>query len=303
MTPNLRGILLMVGAMAGFAVEDALIKAASASVPAGQVIFMIVAAGLVAFGLWARAAGFALWQRGTFAGPVVGRTLAEMVGTFGIVTALSLASLSTVTAILQAAPIVVVAAAALFLHEAVGWRRWTAVVAGFAGVLLILRPGAAGFDPNALWAVLGVLGLTARDIFSRRIDPRLPTPVVAWWGYAAVAILGAWMTLRAGGPVWPGPVAWVQIAVASVVGLVSYWAIIEATRAGDVSIIAPFRYSRLLFGVGLGVAFFAETVDLLMGLGAALVIGSGLYALYRERLRKVEGAATASPPPLRETKA
>ncbi|MGQ0566053.1 MAG: DMT family transporter [Gemmobacter sp.] len=293
MTANLRGILLMVAAMAGFAVEDALIKAASAAVPAGQIILIIAVVGLGAFGLWARVAGIPLAQRAAFAAPVVGRTLAEIVACFGIVTALALTTLSTVTVIIQAAPIVVVAAAALLLGEQVGWRRWTAVGVGFAGVLLILRPGAAGFDPNALWAVLGVAGLAARDIFSRRIDPGLPTPVVAVWGYVGVILLGVAMTLQAGGPVWPDPAASLAIAGASLIGLVAYWAIIEATRAGDVAAIAPFRYSRLVFGVAIGVVFFAETLDRATLAGAALVIGSGLYTLYRERMRRVEGPATA----------
>lgn len=294
MTPNLRGILFMTAAMAGFAVEDALIKAASASVPAGQVILLIAVAGLVGFAVWARLAGHRLWQPSAFSVPVVGRTLAEMVGTYGIVTALSLAPLSTVTAIIQAAPIVVVAAAALLLREKVGWRRWTAVCTGFAGVLLILRPGSAGFDPNALWAVMGVAGLAARDICARRMDRSLPTPVVATWGYLGVLVLSVGMLVQDGGPVWPGMEAGLWIATAAAIGLVSYWAIIEATRAGDVSIIAPFRYSRLIFGVGLGVIIFGERLDAATLAGAALVIGSGLYTLYRERLRKVEGTATAA---------
>lgn len=294
MTPNLRGILFMTAAMAGFAVEDALIKAASATVPAGQVILLIAVAGLAGFALWARVAGHRLWQPAAFSVPVVGRTLAEMVGTYGIVTALSLAPLSTVTAIIQAAPIVVVAAAALLLGEQVGWRRWTAIFAGFAGVLMILRPGSAAFDPNALWAVMGVLGLAARDIFARRMDPGLPTPVVASWGYLGVLVLSVGMLAQDGGPVLPGLQAGLWIAAAAAIGLISYWAIIEATRAGDVSIIAPFRYSRLIFGVGLGVLAFGERLDGATLAGAALVIGSGLYTLYRERLRKVEGRAPAA---------
>jgi drug/metabolite transporter (DMT)-like permease len=293
----------MVASMAGFAVEDALIKAATATVPAGQVILVIALFGLAVFWLWAHLSGSSLWQRGAFAAPVVGRTLAEVVSSFGIVLALSLAALSTVTAIIQAAPIFVVAAAALILREQVGWRRWTAVGVGFVGMLLILRPGADGFDPNALWAVLGVLGLAARDICSRSIDPRLPTPIVACWGYLGVILLGTVMTVQAGGLVWPDAAAGWQIGAACVVGLVSYWAIIEATRAGDVSIIAPFRYSRLLFGVALGVIFFAEGLTATTIAGAVLVIGSGLYTLYRERLRKIQGAGIAAPPALRETQA
>lgn len=289
---NLRGIVLMVAAMALFAVEDALIKAAAATLPPGQVILVIALIGAAVFAARARAAGMALAPRGILAPPVIGRTLAEMTGTFGIVTALALVPLSTVTVIIQAAPILIVAAAALILREPVGWRRWLAVGVGFAGVLLILRPGTAAFEPAALWAVLGVAGLAARDIFSRRMDSALPTPVVAFWGNAAIVLLGLGMTAAAGGPVPPGAGAALATGAAALIGVVAYWAIIEATRAGDVSVIAPFRYSRLIFGVGIGVVAFGETLDALMLAGAALVLAAGLFTLWREhKLRRASAAA------------
>jgi drug/metabolite transporter (DMT)-like permease len=179
---NLRGIVLMVAAMAGFAIEDAMIKAASVTVPVGQIMLLVSVAGLAVFALWAMAKGHNPFQRAALSPPLIGRTLAEMVGSGGILMALSLAPLGLVSAILQASPIMVVAAAAIFLGEQVGWRRWTAISVGFCGVLLIVKPGSAGFDPNSLWAVVGVIGMSARDIFSRRMDPRLPTTVVAVWG-------------------------------------------------------------------------------------------------------------------------
>ena len=286
---NLRGIVLMVLAMAGFAVEDAMIKAASVTVPVGQVMLLIAVAGLVVFAVWAIVGGHALFQPAAFAPPVIGRTLAEVVGSGGILMALSLAPLSLVSAILQASPIMVVAAAAIFLGEKVGWRRWTAILVGFCGVLLIIRPASASFDPNVLWAVVGVVGMSARDIFSRRMDPALPTQVVASWGYVGVILLSIGMTAASGGPVMPAPNAWGQIVTAMIIGFVAYWAIIEATRAGDVSVITPFRYARLIFALGLGFMMFAERPDRWTLAGAALVIGSGLYTLYRERRRKVEG--------------
>jgi drug/metabolite transporter (DMT)-like permease len=291
---NLRGILMMVLAMAGFAVEDAMIKAASVSVPVGQVSLIIAVAGFLAFGLWAIRQRHGILSRTSFGAPVIGRTLAEMVGSGGILMGLALAPLSLVSAILQASPILVVAAAAIFLGEKVGWRRWTAILVGFCGVLLIVKPGSSAFDPNVLWAIVGVIGMSARDIFARRMDPDVPTPVVAMLGYGGVIVLSIGMMAAAGGAVMPGPVAWAQIATATLIGLIAYWAIIEATRAGDVSVITPFRYTRLIFALGLGFMLFAERPDGQTLFGATLVIGSGLYTLYRERRRKVEGHKTAT---------
>jgi drug/metabolite transporter (DMT)-like permease len=291
---NLRGILMMVLAMAGFAVEDAMIKAASVTVPVGQVALIIAVVGFLVFGLWAIRQGHAILSRTSLSGPVIGRTLAEMVGSGGILMGLALAPLSLVSAILQASPIMVVAAAAIFLGEEVGWRRWTAILIGFCGVLLIIKPWSSSFDPNVLWAVVGVIGMSARDIFARRMDPGVPTAVVATLGYGGVIVLAIGMMTAAGGAVMPGSVAWVQIVTATLIGLVAYWAIIEATRAGDVSVITPFRYTRLIFALGLGFMLFAERPDGQTLFGASLVIGSGLYTLYRERRRKVEGHKTAT---------
>ena len=291
---NLRGILMMALAMAGFAVEDAMIKAASVTVPVGQVSLIIAVVGFLSFGLWAIRRGNGIFVRSSFSVPVIGRTLSEMVGSGGILMGLALAPLSLVSAILQASPIMVVAAAAIFLGEEVGWRRWTAIFVGFCGVLLIIRPGSHAFDPNVLWAVVGVIGMSARDIFARRMDPNVPTPVVATLGYAGVIVLSIGMMTAAGGAVMPGSVAWAQIIAATLIGLVAYWAIIEATRAGDVSVISPFRYTRLIFALGLGFMLFGERPDAQTLFGASLVIGSGLYTLYRERRRKVEGHKTAT---------
>jgi drug/metabolite transporter (DMT)-like permease len=276
----------MIAAMAAFAIEDALIKLASADMPAGQILLAIGGSGAVIFAIWARLRGQPLFHPQVLDRTLWFRNLAEVVGTLGFVTALTLIPISTASAILQASPIVVTAGAALFLGEAVGWRRWTAVAVGFAGVLLILRPGADAFDMNALWAVLGVIGLAARDLFTRRMRSGLPTLVVATWGYVSVTLLGAGMLLVSGGAVFPGLAATSYIGGAVVIGAVAYWAIIEATRAGDVAVVQPFRYSRLVFAMIIGFVIFGELPDGITYLGAALVVGSGLYTLARERARK-----------------
>lgn len=285
MSSTLRGIVLMTLAMAAFAVEDALIKLASASLPVGQVLLMLGLGGAPVFALMARAKGHRVLTRAALAPALVARTAAEMAGTFGFVTALSLIPLSTASAILQAAPLIVTAGAAVFLRESVGWRRWLAVGLGFAGVLVILRPGAEGFDANALWAVAGVAGLAARDLITRRMPPAIPTPVVAAWAFVAVGAVGGLVLLVRGGAVVPPPAALAQMGGALAIGIAAYWAIVEATRTGDASAVAPFRYTRMVFALAVAWALFAEVPDAPMLLGAALIVGSGLYTLARERRR------------------
>jgi drug/metabolite transporter (DMT)-like permease len=283
---TLRGIGLMTLAMAAFAIEDAFIKLAAADMPAGQVLALIGGAGTVIFALKARVAGERVVGPQALDPGLWARNLFEVIATLGFVTALTLIPLSTASAILQATPIVVTGAAALLLGEAVGWRRWTAVLVGFAGVLLILRPGAEDFDLNALWAVLGVLGLAGRDLVTRRMPPGLPTMAVATWGYVSVTALGLAMLAASGGAVLPDPEGAAFVAGAVIVGVVAYWAIIEATRAGDVSSVQPFRYTRLVFAMLIGILVFGERPDAMTLLGAALIVGSGLYTFARERARK-----------------
>ena len=294
MSANLRGILLMCAAMAAFACEDALIKLASASVPIGQILALIGVGGTFAFAVMARMQGHAIFTPLALDRALLMRNGSEMVGTLGIVTALSLIPISTASAILQAAPLVVTAGAALFLGERVGWRRWSAILVGFAGMLMILRPAGDAFDPNALWAVLAVIGLAGRDLVTRRMPPDLPTLVVATWGFATVTLLGLGLFALQDEVVMPPPVAMAQIAGALAIGIGAYWMIIEATRAGDVSAISPFRYSRLIFALAIGIVVFGERPDGWMLGGAALIIASGIYTVLRERARRTLASAPAA---------
>ncbi len=286
MHANMRAILLLTLSMAAFAAEDALIKLASGNLPAGQILLMIGVIGSPVFALWGRLQGHRIFSAQVLDGTLWLRNLCEVIGTLGFVTALTLIPLSTASAILQAAPIVVTAGAAIFLGETVGWRRWTAIAVGFCGVLVILRPTGAGFDVHALWAVLGVLGLASRDLVTRRMRDSLPTMVVATWAFVTVAVLGAAMLIVSGGAALPaGASLWYVLAAVSI-GVGAYWCIIEATRAGDVAAVQPFRYTRLIFAMMIGAVVFGERPDLWTVLGAAMIIGSGLYTFARERARK-----------------
>lgn len=281
---NRRGIGLMTLAMAAFAVEDALIKAASEGLPVGQIIAVIGAGGLAVFGLLAARRGERLVSAELLSGPVLLRNASEMIATASYVSALALIPLATASAILQGVPLVVTMGAALFLGERVGWRRWTAVAVGLAGVLLILRPGLEGFEAPALLAVLGMAALAARDLATRRVPDRVSTWQLSAWAFASLVPTGALLMIVAGeAPVVPDGRGAAFLAAAIAMGLVAYWAITGAMRAGEVSAVAPFRYTRLVFALLIAVVAFGERPDALTLAGAAVVIASGLYTLLRER--------------------
>ncbi len=175
MSETLKGALLMTASMAGFAVEDALIEGTSALIPSGQVLILLGVFGTLAYWALLRRRGLPLFSPALASRAVVLRSLCELVSTLCYVSAITLGDLSTASAILQAVPLAVVMGAALFLREQVGWRRWSAVGLGFVGVLMVIQPGSAGFDPVSLLAVIAVFGLATRDLLTRHIDRTIPS--------------------------------------------------------------------------------------------------------------------------------
>ena len=281
---NRRGILLMTLAMAAFAVEDALIKAASASLPTGLIVLPIGLGGALVFGIWTRRRGEAVLSRDLLVPAVMLRNVAEMGATATFVSALALVPLATASAILQGVPLAVTMGAALFLGERVGWRRWAAVAAGLGGVLLILRPGGASFEPEALLAVAAMLLLAARDVATRAVPERISTAQLSTWGFLSLVPTAAILALtQPAGATDPGLGSALLVAAALGAGLVAYWSITGAMRAGEVSAVAPFRYTRLLFALVIAGLAFGERPDALTLVGAGIVIASGLYMFLRER--------------------
>ncbi|WP_269770121.1 DMT family transporter [Rhodobacter amnigenus] len=282
---NLRGIALMVAAMALFAVEDMFLKIAAADLPVGMVIFVAGAFGAPVFVLMARTEGRRTFTRAALHPAALARNGGEMAATFAYINALAVVPLSTVSAVLQALPLAVTLGAALFLRETVGWRRWLAIAVGFGGVMVVIRPGFDGFRPEALWVLVTVAGLALRDLATRAIPRDCSSAQVSAWGLLSVALLGLLMMIP-GGAVMPEPVQAATLFGAVIFGTVGYWLVVSASRTGEVAVVAPFRYTRLVFAIAIGWGVFAETPDAPMLLGAAMIIGSGLYALARERARK-----------------
>ncbi|APX11320.1 DMT family transporter [Tateyamaria omphalii] len=284
---NLRGAAIMVLAMLGFAIEDAVIKFLAGALPVGQVVGFLGIGGTLVFALIARAQGQRLWDPAFLSPAILIRNLAEVIGLIGFVSALALIPLSTASAILQAAPLLVTLGAALFLGEDVGWRRWAAIFVGFVGVMLIIKPGTAAFDWKLLFAVMGVLGLAARDLATRRVQAQVSSVQLSFLAFL-VAIPGAVILLYMGGDqiVTPTQTQLGLLFASVAIGCLAYFGITVAMRVGEISFVTPFRYSRMVFALILGMLVFNERPDALTLFGAAIIILSGLYTLWREQIRK-----------------
>lgn len=283
---NLRGAGLMVLAMLLFALEDMLIKLMADALPIGQIVGMIGAgsAALLAVALMIQKQP--LFTRQMLTWPIVLRAFGELIGTIGFVTAIVLIPLSTASAILQATPLFVTLGAALFYNEAVGWRRWSAILAGFIGVLLIIRPGLEGFSWLSLFALQGVVGLGLRDLATRRVPQETSSLQLSFWAFL-VLIPASLLMIWANGETMtlPHAAGWTYFTAAMLIGIGAYYCIVAAMRLGDISYVSPFRYSRILFALVIGIGVFGERPDALTLTGAGIIVASGLYTLWRERRR------------------
>ena len=280
---NLRAIALMVLSMAGFAIEDMLIKIIALEMPTGQFLILIGAGGALIFTAMSRRQGQAVLSADFLRPSIIIRNLGEVIGTLGFVTALVLTPLSSASAILQATPLAVTLGAALFLGEAVGWRRWSAILIGFCGVIAVIRPGLDGFEPASLFAVLGVIGLATRDVATRAAPARISSAVLSAHGFAMLVPAGALLLCISGGATAPSALGYGLLLAALAIGVSAYYALTLAMRLGDVAVVTPFRYVRLVFALAIGVTVFNEQPDAWTLIGAAIIILSGLYTFFRER--------------------
>lgn len=275
----------MTAAMAGFALEDMFVKTAAGHMPVGQVLVLFGLLGTGVFSVLAWRRGEALFHPAMLSRAMLLRAGFESGGRLFYTLAIALTPLSNASAIMQATPLVVVAGAALFLGERVGWRRWLAIWVGFAGVLMILRPGMAGFDAASGLAVLGTLGFAGRDL-ATRVAPRvLSNAQLGICGFSVLVPVGLILLAGSGGGALPPPEGGAALVLGAAFGLAAYAALTQAMRLGEVSVVTPFRYTRLLFGVGLGMIVLGERPDAMTWAGAAVILLSGFYIMARQRRR------------------
>lgn len=284
---NLRGVVLMNIAMLAFTLNDTCMKLVSQSMPLFQAITLrgvITTICLLALAVWQlRGATFAqLLPRGRDGAVVIVRTIAEVMATVTFLVALTHMPLANLSAIMQSLPLAVTLAAALIFHEPIGWRRLLAITVGFGGVLLIVKPGTDGFD---FWAMLGLASVAAvvvRDLSTRLISGAVPSVVVAVWAGLSVTVLGFAGALFEG---WQ-PVSMSEVGLifgASANLIVGYMTVVMVMRAGDIGFIAPFRYMALFWAILLGYLGFGTLPDHWTVFGAAIVVATGIFTLWRER--------------------
>ena len=283
MQDNTRGALLMIGSMACFVVNDACIKAAGQDLPLFQILVIRSIAASIMIWMLARAIGALRWDLpGRDWGWIALRSLAEAAAAYFFLTALINMPIANATAILQVLPLSVTLGAALFLNEPIGWRRMLAIAAGFAGMLLIVRPGPDGFSLYSGYALVAVLCVTARDLAVRKLSSEVPSMTVALIGSMAVLGFSTIMSLTIDWqPVSFGSGALIAGASLFIIGgyVFSVWVM----RMGEVSFVAPFRYTSLVWALIVGLIVFGDWPDGLTLLGAGIVVASGVFTLIRTR--------------------
>jgi drug/metabolite transporter (DMT)-like permease len=279
---NIRGIIAMLGSMAVFVVNDTLVKIAAASLPTGEAIFvrglflMVLCSILIVRSRVLWALPHALSRR------VVLRALADVGGTVFFLTALVRMPIGDVFGILQFTPLAITAAAALFLGAKVGWRRWTATGIGLLGVLLIVRPGGSAFTPYALLVCASVLFSVARDLLTRSVDASVPSLVIVAASAAIVTLSSLFFNVFETW-IWPAPIPVLTLLAASVALLAGQYWLVAAMRLGEIAVVAPFRYSIILWAVLAGYVVWHERPDLVTWLGIAVASGAGIYTFLREQ--------------------
>lgn len=294
---NRRGIIAMTGAMASFVVNDALVKYVSQSLPGAQLIFIRGVFATMLLLVIAHAMGLLVGQksraREILQRPVLIRSALDAAATLVYLTALFHLPLANATAINMATPLFIALLAVLWMAERIGPARWLAIGLGFIGVLLIVQPRADGFNGYSLLCLLGTLLHAARDLLTRKINVTMPSILITVGTAIAVTALAGLISLVQG---WkPFSTMYLGLlAAASVFLSGGYFLLIRAMRAGEISLIAPFRYTGLLIALIIGFAVWGEAPNALAWGGIALLVGAGLYMLVSERSRS-RAALEAAP--------
>lgn len=289
--------LHMLIAMACFVTNDTFVKLLAGTVPVGEIV-------AVRGGMATLLIGAVCWWTGHLSQiasigrpPVLLRAALDLIGTLCFVFALMGMPIANLTAILQAVPLTVTLFGALLLGEQVGWRRGLAILVGFAGVVMIVKPDPQSFTTGEALGLACVVSVTLRDLVTRRIPVAVPSMVIAFANAVFVTAGGLVLALWQGYvPLAPWQVGY--LAASALFLAVGYMFMVSTLRLADLSATAPARYSVVVFSIVSGVLVFAELPDHWMLLGIGLIVASGFYTLKREaRLRQLarlkQAAATA----------
>ena len=269
-------------AMAAYTGSDTVMKFVAAEMNMGQAIFVRGVFATFLVGALAWNAGALESLRLMFHRHVVLRAIGELGANVNFLLALVHLPLANVAAIYQALPLAITMAAAYFFRETVGWQRWTCIAVGFIGVLIVVRPGTDGFSVYSLLGVACVAFCILRDVATRKVPDHIPTVLQTAATAALVMVFGAGMIAPYGG--W-SPMSGTSVALlafGAIIVVLGHQFIIMSTRVGEISVIAPFRYTSLLCAILLGIIVFGDYPDTQIIIGSVIIVGSGLLMLYRE---------------------
>ena len=270
--------------MGGFAVEDLFLKILSETVPVSQILIYVGLCATFLLGSLSIIKGIPIFGNNMINNKFfIIRCIADMMGAVLIVTSISILPLSTVSSILQALPLFITFGAVLIFKEIVGWRRWSAVFFGFFGVILILKPGLYSFHISSLVVLLGVACLALRDLVTKNINKDVHSITVSLYAFILTTIGGIFSIPLFGNFIALTNIQWLVVIIITIFGCFSYFMLVLATRKGDISVISPFRYSRLIFAILLAMMVLGERPDKLTLLGASIIVSAGYYTLWRER--------------------
>ena len=280
----MRGIALTLIGVFLLTTSDAAIKWVTGSMPFGEALFIRTLFVLIPIAL-------IVWRRGGMASLRIAsprnltiRALFGTGSTFLIVASLSLLPIGEVLTLVFVTPILVTALAPLLLGERVGWHRWIAVLGGFAGVVIMLRPDAGAFHIAALLPLAAALIASLRDIVTRHISASESSLTIL--AFSALGLIAASLATAPFG--WR-PVSVTEIAIAGASGLlfgIAHYLMIEGYRFAEASLVAPFRYSNLIWAPLLGFLLFGEIPGFALLAGAPLIGACGLYIIWRERVQR-----------------
>lgn len=299
MTDNTRGILAMIAANACFIANDALMKLVMQRIPLGQSIFLRgIVTGLIFLAIF-RFTSAAIDMKALIDRRVGYRVLAEIVASGGYLFALIGMPIGDLAGLLQLVPLAIMAGAAIFLGEKIGWRRWTAAAVGLIGALLIVRPG-INVSSYQVMAIICMAAIVVRDLITRRLPANLSSLAISATSATGLALSGLALGLT---ETWalPDPTTTAYLAVAAVFLVGANTWLVTAMRTGEIGVVGPFRYTALFWAILAGYMIWGEIPQLWSWIGMVILVAAGTYSLHRQQVRKgatagSNGAAPARPP-------
>ena len=285
MTHNTKGVIFMMASMSGFVINDTFMKSLFINYPLIEIIFLraLFCLLLLMLVMKFKRVSIVKYSRTSW-NLMLLRGFAEVMATLSFLYALKHLPLPNVTAIIQILPLTVTMAAALFLNESVGFRRWTAIIIGFIGVLIVIKPGTEGFSGYSYYAVLSVVFVTMREVVTRKLPDEVPAITATFITALGVTIMSAialpFITLKA-----LDASAVIFVCSAGIAIFFGYLFSIKAMRVGEISLVSQFRYTGMIWAILLGYVIFNDIPAPNTIIGVFIIVASGLYAFHRKRIK------------------